>query len=302
MSITKSPVHSHLSEIKDGLVSVRALGLQAVDTGAMLGHIDYANKPRYYRDLTLCWLGVRLQSISSILSGAVAVAAVLASGVPALSFMSASPGMMAVVLSTTLTMSNVMRWCVEQGERWACTLIRRVKVHGSPTMCLCVRVATISVTQAEAELSRVERMQHFISLQPEAPLHGGAGAQHPVTGKPVVQPPAAWPTRGRVEFKNVVLRYGRRGEARGSGSDMSDAALKGVSFVAEAGQRLAVVGRSGAGKSSLVKALVRLTEPSSGAVLIDGVDVGAIGLRDLRSKLSIIPQVCLVEGPKVGHE
>lgn len=120
VSITKSPVHSHLSEVKDGLVSVRALGLQAVDTGAMLSHIDYANKPRYYRDLTLCWLGVRLQSISSTLSGAVAVAAVLGVGVPALSFISASPQMLAVVLSTTLTMSNIMRWCVEQGACCAC--------------------------------------------------------------------------------------------------------------------------------------------------------------------------------------
>lgn len=137
-------------------------------------------------------------------------------------------------------------------------------------------------------------MQHFIGLRPEAPLHGGDGAVHPDSGAVVTKPPATWPAQGRVEFKGVVLRYGRRGAARGSGSDLSDAALKGVSFVAEAGKRLAIVGRSGAGKSSLVKALVRLTEPSAGAVLIDGVDVGTIGLRDLRSKLSIIPQVCRV--------
>ena len=69
--------------------------------------------------------------------------------------------------------------------------------------------------------------------------------------------------------------------------------LKGLTFEVPAGIKVGVVGRTGAGKSSLVAALFRLAEPR-GKILIDGVDVLKIGLKDLRAKISIIPQDPLV--------
>lgn len=68
------------------------------------------------------------------------------------------------------------------------------------------------------------------------------------------------------------------------------AILKGVSFTVEGGHKIGVVGRTGSGKSTLVAALFRLVEASSGRIVIDGVDIGALGLQDLRTRLSIIPQ------------
>lgn len=69
-----------------------------------------------------------------------------------------------------------------------------------------------------------------------------------------------------------------------------DPVLHGVTWTASAGETVGVVGRTGAGKSSLIGTLFRIVELSSGKIEVDGVDIAGIGLRTLRSRLSIIPQ------------
>jgi hypothetical protein len=91
---------------------------------------------------------------------------------------------------------------------------------------------------------------------------------------------AGWPTRGALEFSDVWLTY-RVG---------LDPALRGVTFDVPAGAKVGVCGRTGSGKSSLVVALYRLTEPSSGRVAVDGVDLASVGLATLRQRLGCIPQ------------
>lgn len=66
--------------------------------------------------------------------------------------------------------------------------------------------------------------------------------------------------------------------------------LKGITCTFKEGSRVGVVGRTGSGKTTLISALFRLVEPDSGKICIDGIDITAIGLKDLRMKLSIIPQ------------
>lgn len=94
------------------------------------------------------------------------------------------------------------------------------------------------------------------------------------------RPPKDWPTKGAIDFDQLELRY-RPG---------LDLVLKGLDWHIDSHEKVGVVGRTGAGKSSTTLALFRIVEPAGGKIVIDDIDISAIGLHDLRSRLAIIPQ------------
>eukprot|EP00923_Selenidium_pygospionis_P000389 GHVN01000727.1.p1 GENE.GHVN01000727.1~~GHVN01000727.1.p1 ORF type:complete len:1703 (+),score=255.01 GHVN01000727.1:12362-17470(+) len=94
------------------------------------------------------------------------------------------------------------------------------------------------------------------------------------------RPPAGWPAKGAVAINDLCVRY----------RDNLPLVLKHLNVNVLAGEKVGIVGRTGAGKSSLLGAILRLVEPASGNVVIDGEQLELMGLTDLRSKLSIIPQ------------
>ncbi|CAO1343275.1 unnamed protein product [Diamesa hyperborea] len=89
-----------------------------------------------------------------------------------------------------------------------------------------------------------------------------------------------WPQQGVVEFKDFQVRY-REG---------LELVLKGITFACKSEEKVGIVGRTGAGKSSLTLALFRIIESAGGKIIIDGVEIADIGLHSLRSRLTIIPQ------------
>ncbi|TMW69140.1 hypothetical protein Poli38472_001296 [Pythium oligandrum] len=97
-----------------------------------------------------------------------------------------------------------------------------------------------------------------------------------------------WPASGSIAFENVVFSYKTGGEP----------VLKGLSFNIKPNEKVGIVGRTGAGKSSLTNALFRINELGSGRIVVDGQDISTINLQTLRSRMSIIPQVpVLFKGP-----
>lgn len=121
----------------------------------------------------------------------------------------------------------------------------------------------------EQNMNAVERVQEYIDVEQEAPAHIEE-----------TTPAANWPSQGAVEFINYSTSYRK---------DL-DAVLKNVTFKISAGEKVGIVGRTGAGKSSLALALFRGLEAQDGKILIDSVDIGLIGLQDLREAITIVPQ------------
>src|SRR5262249_11351268 len=97
--------------------------------------------------------------------------------------------------------------------------------------------------------------------------------------------------RGDVEFDNVVFSYPSRKEVP---------VLRGVTLAARAGQRVALVGPGGAGKSTLVSLLLRFYDPNGGRVLIDGRDIRDYALRHLREQMAVVPQDVLLFGGTIA--
>ncbi|XP_063203590.1 multidrug resistance-associated protein 1-like isoform X1 [Chroicocephalus ridibundus] len=94
------------------------------------------------------------------------------------------------------------------------------------------------------------------------------------------RPPVGWPDRGIIEFVNYKAQYRK---------DLG-LALNDVSFQTQSKEKVGIVGRTGAGKSTLTNCLFRVLEGSEGKIIIDGIDISTIGLHDLRGNLNIIPQ------------
>ncbi|KAG8929770.1 hypothetical protein FRC02_005083 [Tulasnella sp. 418] len=123
--------------------------------------------------------------------------------------------------------------------------------------------------EVENESNAVERLLHYSQEVEQEAAHDCREDEQ-----------SQWPSQGSIDLENVVMSY-RHG---------LPPALKGLTTKVRGGEHVGIVGRTGAGKSSIMVALYRLAELSSGKILIDGKDLSQIGLRKLRQSIAIIPQ------------
>ena len=125
------------------------------------------------------------------------------------------------------------------------------------------------LAELETNIVAVERIKEYSTLEQEAPWIW-----------PNNRPEKAWPQAGVMEFEDYGLRY----------REDTPLVVQNISVRVDGGQKIGIVGRTGAGKSTLTVALFRLVEAALGKIKIDGKDISKIGLHDLREKLTIIPQ------------
>jgi ABC-type multidrug transport system fused ATPase/permease subunit len=144
-----------------------------------------------------------------------------------------------------------------------------LSMSSASSLTLILSAVANNGVELETKMNSVERIRQYMAVEQEAPAH-----------IPDNKPPASWPEKGKVTFKNLSIAY-KNGPR----------VLKNVDLKIKPHQKVGIVGRTGAGKSTLITALFRMVEPVEGTVEIDDVDIGKIGLFDLRSKLAIIPQL-----------
>lgn len=158
----------------------------------------------------------------------------------------------------------------------------------SSTILYLVRLAN----ELEVELQSFHRVREYASLEPEEKTEDPAApaAQQQQNQQQPTEVPPSWPATGAIEFRNVTIRYDP------DGPDI----LKDISLKFAAGERVAVVGRTGSGKSTLVLSLLRFTHVIRGQILYDGVDITHVPRRRLRQSLTIIPQEAVLFNGTVG--
>jgi ABC-type multidrug transport system fused ATPase/permease subunit len=254
-STTRSPVYAHFSQCLNGISTIRAFGANGRMEAQSAGYLNDNMRMQYLSMSANRWLSVRLELLGGFMTLLSAVFAVAMRNVLA-------PEAAALSLSYALQITSLLN--------------------------MTVRLASL----AENSFNAVERVTEYAAVAPEAAarlppprdraqrqlLLGGDGDGGQGGARSVEE--SDWPAHGRIEYRNVSATYR---------SDLAPV-LRGLSFVVEARQKVGVVGRTGAGKSSLFLSLYRIIEPIAGQILIDGVDTQNLGVLQLRSRLSIIPQ------------
>jgi ATP-binding cassette subfamily C (CFTR/MRP) protein 4 len=197
------------------------------------------------------WLGVRLDLMSGAFVLVTSFASIAARD-------SVEAGVIGLSLAYALQLTGQFQWAVRQS------------------------------TEVESQMVSVERTIEYAHLEPEETNQSlrreiarekAEKSQSNIESAPS-EVNSNWPTEGKFEFRNVSMQY----------SSDTPKALRGVSFTIDPQEKIGIVGRTGAGKSSLLYAIFRLSKYMEGDIYIDGVPTSTIDLQTLRSRISVIPQ------------
>ncbi|TBU41809.1 P-loop containing nucleoside triphosphate hydrolase protein [Dichomitus squalens] len=235
-STSKSPIFSSLSEVLDGIVTIRAFSVEARFLDDFFKKVDAATQMFHMFWQVNRWLQLQLQVVNAIM--------VLTTTLFALSGY-VSAGLAGICITSAISFTGDVYWVC---RNWA---------------------------NLELEFNSVERIVEYLDLPKEPPTHISKS-----------RPPAYWPSSTSTNgdsllvVRDLVVKY----------APELPPVLHGVSFSLRARERVGLIGRTGSGKSTLAMSLLRFVEPASGSIIIDGIDISSVGLHDLRSRVTFIPQ------------
>lgn len=264
-ALSYSPLYSHFGETIDGVVTIRAFK----DVGRVVKmnemHTDLMLKTSFAITYARRWLSMRMNTTGSALTFVTTIVLMNTSS------SRVSTSMKALLLTYMISLVNIIRWTVK------------------------------GLTELESRLSSIERISEYSNdafprelkdIQISHDVHSDTARYQAVAeeeGYPLLSNSMAhpthpqnpsWPKDGHITFSDVQMRYR---------SDL-DLALKSVSFSVRSGEHFAIIGRTGAGKTSTIQCLFRLYGLSGGRITIDEVDISHLKLQDLRSRIGVIPQ------------
>ncbi|KAJ7865666.1 hypothetical protein B0H13DRAFT_2253973 [Mycena leptocephala] len=231
---TRSPIFTGFSELLEGIVTVRAFGVEKRFLSEMYTKVDLTTRLGYNFWLTNRWL---LLNFDYLGASAVFITSLLgiSSFVPA--------GLAGICITSAMSFSR--------------------------TSFLACRF----YTSLQVDLNAVERVVNYLEIPQEPPA--------------IIEsqrPPAYWPSSASrndlLVVEDLEVKYA---------PDLPSV-LHSISFSLKARERVGLLGRTGSGKSTLATSLLRFVEPSGGRIFVDGIDISKIGLNDLRTRLTFIPQ------------
>ncbi|CBZ27157.1 putative ABC transporter [Leishmania mexicana MHOM/GT/2001/U1103] len=263
-SVVKSPLFSLLGEALTGSATITAYHRASMAMQEALRRLDLVYSCSILENMANRWLGIRVEFLSNVV-----VSTIVLIGIGRTVLMETREEWIALV-SLSLTMATqttaLLNWLLRQ------------------------------VASVEADMNSVERLLHYTHEVPQEAmpeldaevdaLERRTGVAADVTGTVVIEP--ASPTSaaphavqaGSLVFEGVQMRY-REG---------LPLVLRGVSFRIAPREKVGIVGRTGSGKSTLLLTFMRMVEVCGGVIRVNGREIGAYGLRELRQQFSMIPQ------------
>ena len=287
-SVTRSPIYQHLGETATGLLTIRAFesfGSVSRAIRELYHRVDLNSRVYIMQFAVHRWMGLRLEAL-----GAVTVFTCTAISLFLLPSLSA--GLVGLLVTTSLSITGDLHWLVRQRTELEVQLnaVERIIEYTN------IRPEESNErwnTGVSVELPDEQRRRRSKAAsggtQPFTPLHSPSlSASRPPTADldpystAVLVPPPSWPEHGRIEFHSLTAAY------RPPPDDV--AVLHELSAVINAGEKVGIVGRTGAGKSTVSLCLFRLMEAKGGYITIDGCPTHRLPLHVLRSQLCIVPQ------------
>ncbi|EMS58693.1 ABC transporter C family member 13 [Triticum urartu] len=249
-SVARSPIYSSFTETLDGSSTIRAFQKEGFFLERFIQQLTLYQKTSYSELTASLWLSLRLQVYC--------VVNVLTSR---------SLQLLAGLIILFIAVISVVGFHSNSPVKFGTPgLVGLALSYAAPVVSLLNGFLT-TFTETEKEMISVERVVEYVGI-PQEELQGSES------------PDRSWPTEGRIEFEHVTLRYK---------ADLPPA-LNEISFHIESGMQVGIIGRTGAGKSSILNALFRLTPICNGRILVDGFDVAKVAVRDLRGHFAVVPQ------------